>query len=119
MDNLTLNLVKFGLDMHSVRQTVAASNIAGAELGNTLKVDFSEYLQRLDSMEEKDQLALLQAINSNGDNLKALISEEQGLDVNVEQQHAASTKAMLEYQALVEALNRRLSIKSLVLGAQQ
>ena len=119
MDNLTLNLVKLGLDMHTIRQSVAASNIAGADNGSKLTVDFSEHLQRLERLDSEDQLAYLQALNSNSDNLKSMISESSEASISIEKQHADSTKAMLEYQALIEALNRRLSIKSLVTGAQK
>ena len=119
MDDFTLNLIKFGLDIQSTKQSVAAQNIARADKNERMTVDFSAYLEQLDFLSKDKKHAFLQVFNSNAENLTAAIETQTDTAVNIEAEHADSTKAMLEYQALVEALNRRLSIRSLVIGGGQ
>jgi len=119
MDDFTLNLVKFGLDIQSTKQAVAAQNIARSDRNERMIVDFSAYFEQLDSLTQDKKHVFLQVFNSNPENLTSAVETQTDTAVNIETEHADSTKAMLEYQALVEALNRRLSIRSLVIEGGQ
>ncbi|GLR70010.1 hypothetical protein [Agaribacter marinus] len=118
MEPVTFELVKFALDMQSAQQKMAAKNIANADFQTQMKLDFKQPLARLDAMNNEQRLDYLKVFNSNAGNIESL-EYDTGNAVDLATENSDSTKAMLEFQALVEALNRRLSIKSLVLGAQK
>ena len=101
MDPLTVGLAKFALNMHSIEQMVASKNIANAGIKTAQKVDFSQHLSALNRL--------------SGDQKVAYLNEKA---VSIEAEHAVSTKAMLEYEALIETLNRKMSMTALVIRGQ-
>ncbi|MFC3121536.1 hypothetical protein [Agaribacter flavus] len=118
MEPVTIEIVKFALDMQSAQQQIAARNIANADFQTQMKLDYKQPLSRLAAMNDEQRLDYLKVFNSNTKNIESL-EYDTGRTIDLASENAESTRAMLEFQALVEALNRRLSIKSLVLGAQK
>jgi flagellar basal-body rod protein FlgB len=119
MDNITLNLVNFALSMHTVKQSVASKNIANVDFQNKLSVDFSEHLKRIESMSADNKLDYLQILNGQNLELQSDVVSQTNVAINIETEHAQSTKAMIEYQALVEAVNRKIGMMALVSGGQR
>lgn len=118
MEDFTLQLVKLALNMHLTTQQVAAQNIAKNGLSNHSQVDFSSLLEQIKSTPDEQKLTLVEQLNNGGvAGLQHFINLTDE-SVNIEKSHANSTKAVLEYQTLVEALNRKMAIKSLVYGGR-
>jgi flagellar basal body rod protein FlgB len=118
MDSLTIGLAKFALNMHSIEQMVASKNIANAGIKTAQKVDFSRHLSALSRLSDSQKADYLSVLNDQGMNLANEVTIETNKAVSIEAQHAESTKAMLEYEALIETLNRKVSMTALVIGGR-
>lgn len=118
MEDLTIELVKFALNRYSSEQLMASRNIALAGIETKKSLDFQSVLNNLQGMSDTQQVAALKQYNLEHRSLVDEVTVDSGQRVVLEQEHALSTKASLEYQALVEALSRKMSIKGLVTGAQ-
>lgn len=105
--------------MHSVKQSVASKNIANVDFQTKLVADFSEHLNRLETLTDVKKLEYLEVLNSRDLDVQNGVVTDTKSVINLEQEHADSTKAMLEYQALVETVNRKVSMMALVLGEQR
>ncbi len=116
MEDVTLQLVKFALDRYAYTQEVASKNIALSGIESRKTVDFDTILSDLKAMPESQQLAMLEQISSQERSLMQSLTTDTGETVAIEHEHAISTKASLEYQAMIEALKRKMSIKSLIFG---
>ncbi len=116
MDEVTLNLANFALNMHSMKQIVAARNMANVGNHDKLNVDFSDILGRLEHMPEAKQVAYLQELNAIGTDLVDQLQTTTNEAVDLQESNSDSTKAMLEYQALVEVINRKMGLMGTVLG---
>ncbi|UAA37595.1 hypothetical protein KIH87_12835 [Paraneptunicella aestuarii] len=119
MDEVTLNLANFALNMHSMRQIVAARNMANVGNHEKLQVDFSEILNRIEQMPEAKQSAYLSELNALGTGLVDQLQTNTGDAVDLQEANSESTKAMLEYQALVEVINRKMGLMGTVLGGNR
>lgn len=116
MDELTLNLTNFALNMHTMKQMVASKNMANVGNFDKLEVDFSHHLNALENMTETQQLQYLNNLNAKGLELQQELQVNTGKAINLQDENAASTKALMEYQALVEVLNRKIGMTQMVLG---
>jgi flagellar basal body rod protein FlgB len=119
MDNLSINLINFALNMHTVKQAVASQNIANADFKTKLVTDFSEHLQRIEKLPNEQKLEYLKVLNSQDLSIQQGVVTDSKENISIEAEHAESTKAMLEFQAMVEVVNRKMSMMSLVLGGQR
>jgi flagellar basal-body rod protein FlgB len=119
MEGITLNLVNFALDMHMTKQSVASQNIANVDLKNRVDVDFSDYLNGIEALDGDRKLEYLLRLNSQKQSQLEGVLRHTNEAIDIDQEHAESTKAMLEYQALVEALNRKMGLMALVLGGRK
>ena len=118
MEDLTIELVKFALNRYSSEQLMASRNIALAGIESKKTLDFESVLNNLQSLSNNQQVDTLKQLNLQHQSLVQQVTVDTGESIVLEQEHALSTKASLEYQALVEALSRKMSIKGLVTGAQ-
>lgn len=118
MDPLTVGLAKFALNMHSIEQMVASKNIANAGIKTAQKVDFSQHLSALNRLSGDQKVAYLNVLNDQGMRLANDVTTDTEKAVSIEAEHAVSTKAMLEYEALIETLNRKMSMTALVIRGQ-
>lgn len=118
MDELTINLARFALNVQTLRQQVASKNIANVASGERVTTDFSQYLNQIEALSRQDKIAYLQALNNSGVAGLESAVQQVGGSTGLEQEHSNSTKAMLEYQALIEALSRKMSIMGTVFGGR-
>lgn len=119
MNEVTMELSRFALNMHSIKQAVASKNLASTETGKKLTVNFSTQLAQLDRLPEKEKLILLKDLNGQGMALANTLVKEQTGNVELDVEHGKSTEAQLEYQALVETLNRKIRLMGVVMGGNR
>ncbi|WP_199611752.1 hypothetical protein [Flocculibacter collagenilyticus] len=119
MNEVTLDLVKLSLNMQTIKQSVAAKNIANIDSNSRITVNFEDLITQLESMSESQKSQYVKVLNENTENLNKYIQTDNTELTSIESEHADSTKAMLEYQAMIEALNRKISMKALVMGGSK
>lgn len=116
MDDLTLNLIKFSLNLRTIQQNVASENIAGVGLKSKSNVNFDDLLSEIKNQSRGDMNDTIKALNDANGKLRSMIVKSSTEKTKIEEEHLNSTKAMIEYQSLIEALNRRMKIKSIIYG---
>jgi len=111
LNPVTLALVRNALDVASLRQTVHAHNIANANTPGfaPMRVSFDNSLEqarrRLDE-ERQGHASMVEA---------ALVHDE-GTQVDLIGEISAMSSNSLQYQALIRALNKEMSIATMALS---
>jgi flagellar basal body rod protein FlgB len=116
MNELSLNLAIFGLNMHQLEQSVASYNITNKGIAQKITVDFEKYINDVKSLSNSEQLVTLKNINNSNLSLDSEFIDKSSEMVSLDIEHGNSTKAMLEYQALVETVNRKMGLMKVVFG---
>lgn len=123
--DITKSVVVWAMDLAQLRQTVASKNIANAHASDytAQKVDFSAQLASIADagQDEHKLMTALQSVQRQGfttrdDVAISLLNSTVAMDSQV----AEITKNSLQYQSLVEGLNRKFGLMRLaIVGGRQ
>lgn len=116
MNEITFELSRFALNMHSIRQQVAASNIANQHRAETHTVDFSQKLSQLENLSSSDKLLWLKDANQNVELLLEQVISQEDKKADLGTQTLHSTQAQMDYQLMVETLNRKMKLMEAVVA---
>ena len=116
MDPISFEMSRFALNMFESQTKVSAINIANQGVKKEYKVDYKDIVNNMDGLDDKSKLDYLKNLNSHGAMLAETLGNYVGKEIDIKEQSFNSSEASMKYQVLVEAINKKMYLSSLIFG---